>query len=193
MRRRHEAGLAHRSQGLSAPALSTWPGGWDCWSSRPLSSRSIGAYISLSIILVGVLKIVSLALIVSMSVQGDSLVGSTSFWLSRPVSARQLLAGKSVFLAGALISPTLLVEVLFLLFNRVTAWDILRSVPQTLFYSILAVAILMVLAAVTRNLLQMLAFGLVSVVVMTLLFISNSVRSCLLALAIASLSILWPG
>ena len=124
-----------------------------------------------SIILVGVLKIVSLALIVSMSVQGDSLVGSTSFWLSRPVSARQLLAGKSVFLAGALIFPTLLVEVLFLLFNRVTAWDILRSVPQTLFYSILAVAILMVLAAVTRNLLQMLAFGLVSVVVMTLLFI----------------------
>ena len=103
-----------------------------------------------------------------MSVQGDSLVGSTSFWLSRPVSARQLLAGKSVFLAGALIFPTLLVEVLFLLFSGVTAWDILRSIPETLFYSISAVAILMVLAAMTRNLLQMLAFGLVSVVVMPL-------------------------
>ncbi len=120
-----------------------------------------------SIALIGVLKIVLLALIVSSLVHSDSLVGTTSFWLSRPVSGRQLLAAKSFFLAGTLIFPTLLVEVLILLFNSVTARDILRSVPETLLYTLLAIAILMVLAALTRSLLEMLAFGLVSVVAMT--------------------------
>ena len=121
-----------------------------------------------SIVLIGVLKIVLLALIVSSLVQSDSLVGSTAFWLSRPVSARQLLAAKSVFLAGTLIFPTLLVEVLILFFYGVTARDILRSIPETLFYTLVAVAILMVLAALTRSLLKMLAFGLVTVFVMAL-------------------------
>ena len=155
--------LAHRSQGLSSPA--------------PLSGRVVGSvdrrprrrparlappfllgrsYWSAEDRLPGDDRFERL-------VQSDSLVGSTSFWLSRPVSARQLLAGKSVFMAGTLIFPTLLVEVLILLFNGVAARDVLRSIPQTLFYTLLAVAILMVLATLTRNLLQMMAFGLVSV------------------------------
>lgn len=70
-----------------------------------------------SIGLIVILKIVLLALIVSSLVHNDSLVGSTSFWLSRPVSARQLLAAKSLLLTGTLIFPTLLMEVLILLFN----------------------------------------------------------------------------
>lgn len=120
-----------------------------------------------SIFLIGILKIVLLALIVSSLVHSDSVVGSTSFWLSRPVSARQLLVGKALFLAETLIFPTLLVEVVILLFNGVTARDILASIPEILFYTLLAIAILMMLAALTRSLLEMLAFGLVCVVVMT--------------------------
>ena len=107
-----------------------------------------------AIVFIGVLKIVLLALIVSSLVHSDSLVGSTSFWLSRPVSARQLLAAKSLFLASTLIFPTLLVEVLILLFHRVTAQDILRSIPEALLYTLLPIAILMVLAALTRSLLR---------------------------------------
>lgn len=122
----------------------------------------------LSIVLVAAMKIVLLALIVSSLVHSDSLVGSRSFWLSRPVSPTQLLAAKLFFLAGTLIFPTLLVEVLILLFSGVTAPDIVRSIPETLFYTLVAVAIFMVLAALTRNLLQMLAFGLVAVVAMPL-------------------------
>ena len=120
-----------------------------------------------SVVFVGVLKIALLALIVSALVHSDSLVGSTSFWLSRPVSARRLLAAKSFFLASTLIFPTLLVEVLILLLNRVTAQDILRSIPEVLLYTLLPIAILMVLATLTRSLLEMLALGLVSVVAMT--------------------------
>lgn len=123
---------------------------------------------SFSFVLIAVLKIVLLAMIVSSLVHSDSLVGSRSFWLSRPVSATQLLAAKSFFLAGTLILPTLLVEVLILLFNGVTVSDILRSIPESLFYILVPIAILMVLAALTRNLLQMLALALVAVVAMIL-------------------------
>ena len=121
----------------------------------------------LSTVLIGSLKIVLLALIVSSLVHSDSLVGSRSFWLSRPISATQLLAAKSFFVAGTLIFPTLLVEVVVLLLNGVTAPDIIRSIPETLFYTFVAVAILTVLAALTRNLLQMLAFGVIAVFAMT--------------------------
>ena len=120
-----------------------------------------------SIALIGVLKIVLLALIVSSLVHSDSVVGSASFWLSRPVSPRQLLTAKAFFLASTLIFPTLVVEVLILLFNGVPARDILRSIPETLLYTLLAIAILTVLAALTRSLLEMLALGLVSVAAMT--------------------------
>ena len=65
-----------------------------------------------SIVLIAALKIVLLTLIISSLVHSDSLVGSRSFWLSRPVSPTQLLAAKLFFLAGTLIFPTLLVEVL---------------------------------------------------------------------------------
>jgi len=112
------------------------------------------------IAVIGMLKIVLLALIVSKLVQEDSPVGSTSFWLSRPVSGRQLLAAKSVVLAATLVIPTLLVEVMFLVFNGVTAYDILRSIPETLIYTLFAVAILMMLATLTRSLSQLVALGL---------------------------------
>lgn len=112
------------------------------------------------IAVIGVLKIALLALIVFKLVREDSPAGSTSFWLSRPVSGRRLLAAKSVVLAVTLVIPTLLVEVMFLLFNGVTTHDILRSIPETLIYTLFAVAILMMLAALTRSLSQMVALGL---------------------------------
>ena len=113
-----------------------------------------------TIAVIGVLKIVLLALIVSKVVQEDSPVGSTSFWLSRPVSGRQILAAKSIFFAVMLVAPTLLIEVIFLLFNGVVAHDILRSIPEILIYTLFAVAILMMLSALTRSLSQMVLLGL---------------------------------
>lgn len=123
------------------------------------------------IAVIGALKIALLALIVSKLVQEDSPVGSTSFWLSQPVSGRQLLAAKSIVLAVTLVIPTLLVEATFLLFSGVTAHDILRSIPETLIYTLFAVAILMMLAALTRSLSHMVTLGLffsVSVIVFLL-------------------------
>ena len=110
--------------------------------------------------LLKVVKIFLLSLIVSRLVHADPPVGNTAFWLSRPLSGRKLLLGKSLFIVVFLILPTLLVEFLFLRVYGVTAYDILRSVPQLLFWQLLYISILMMLAALTRSLPRMIVLGL---------------------------------
>ena len=108
---------------------------------------------------VAVLKICLLAVLVAQMVQKDSTVGSTAFWLSRPVSRVRLLAGKSLFLASSVVLPTLLVEAVLLFVCGVTPYDTLRSVPQILLLTLLALAPLMMLAAVTTSLARMFLLG----------------------------------
>jgi len=105
--------------------------------------------------LLAALRFCLLAVIVAQLVQKDSTIGSIAFWLSRPVSRARLLAGKVLFLVAAIILPSLLVEAGFLFFGGVTPHDILRSVPQILFLTMVEVAILMMLAAVTASLARM--------------------------------------
>lgn len=120
--------------------------------------------------LVAVLKICLLAVIVAQLVQKDSTLGSTAFWLSRPVSRARLLSGKALFLAPAIILPSLLVEAGLLFFFGVTPHDTLRSVPQTVFLTLLAVATLMMLAAVTSSLGKMIFAGGIALVGLPLLW-----------------------
>jgi len=109
--------------------------------------------------MVAVLKICLLAVLVAQMVQKDSTVGSTAFWLSRPVSRVRLLAGKSFFLASCVVLPTLLVEAVLLFACGVTPYDTLRSFPQILFLTLLALAPLMMLASVTTSLARMFLLG----------------------------------
>ncbi len=121
--------------------------------------------------LVAVLKSCLLAVIVAQLVQKDCTVGSSAFWLSRPVSRARLLAGKVFFLVAAIILPWLLVEVGLFFLTGVTPHDILRSVPQILFLTLLAVAILMMLAAVTSSLARMILAGGVALLGLPLLWL----------------------
>lgn len=114
--------------------------------------------------LVALLKMGLLVLIVSQLVQQDSTVGSTAFWLSRPVSGKRLLAGKSLFLALTVILPAFLIEVLLLLLHGVTLYDTVRSIPQILLFQCLMLALLMMLAALTRNLARLMFVGILAVV-----------------------------
>ena len=117
-----------------------------------------------------VLKICLLAVIVAQLVQKDCTVGSTAFWLSRPVSRVQLLTGKVLFLVLAVILPSLLVEVGLLFVCGVTPYDALRSLPQIFFLALLAVALLMMLATVTTSLARMIFAGGLALVGLPLLW-----------------------
>ena len=105
--------------------------------------------------LLPVAKIFLLALIVSSLVQNDTLVGSTAFWLSRPVSGGTLLVTKTLFLVLTVILPTLVAEAVFLCTHGVTGHDLLRSLPENLFWQLLTIAVVMIPASLTRNLPRM--------------------------------------
>lgn len=120
--------------------------------------------------LLAVLNICLLAVIVAQLVQKDCVVGSSAFWLSRPVSRVRLLAGKVLFLVLAIILPSLLVEVGLLLFSGVTPHDTLRSVPQILFLTVVVVALLTILAAVTTSLARAILAGGLALLALPLLW-----------------------
>ena len=133
-------------------------------SSPPAIEMMSGVFLVGLAWLLAALDLGLLVLIVSQLVQRDSTVGSTAFWLSRPVSGRCLLAGKSLLLLLAVILPTLGVQFLLLLFNGVTLFDAFRSVPQIVVLQVLVLSALMMLAALTRNLQGMLVPGIIAVV-----------------------------
>ena len=106
-------------------------------------------------------QICLLLVIVSRLVQDDALVGSTAFWLGRPITGRQLLLGKSLFLALFVIFPLFVVELLLLSFHGVTLRDVFRSIPQILALELLLLSVLLLVAALTRNLVRVALLGLI--------------------------------
>lgn len=102
-----------------------------------------------------------LLVMVARLVQNDSLVGSTAFWLGRSISKRQLLLSKSLFLGITVIFPLLLLELLLLSLHGVSQYDMLRTLPQLLLTGFLLGSFLLLLAAVTKNLLQMILLSLI--------------------------------
>ena len=133
--------------------------------SSPLAIEMMsGAFLAGLAWLLAALDFGLLVLIVSQLVQRDSTVGSTAFWLSRPVSRGRLLAGKSLFLLLAVILPTVVLQFLTLLFNGVTLYDAFRSVPQIVVLQLLVLAVLTALACLTPNLSRMLFLGIVPAV-----------------------------
>ena len=120
--------------------------------------------------LVAILKLCLLTVIVSQAVQKDSTVGSTAFWLSRPISRGRLLASKALFLVLAVVLPTLLVEVVSLRVCGVTQDDTLRSIPQMVFLHAIGHPRLMMLAALTPNLPRLILSGIIVVVGLPLLW-----------------------
>ncbi len=101
-----------------------------------------------------------LATIVSRLVHDDSIVGSSAFWLSRPIPKGILLASKLFFLSLAIVLPEKLV-VLYAA-NHLTAGDYLPPGYDwhgiIVFYTPAAVY-LMVAAALTPSLPRMLLLG----------------------------------
>ena len=133
-------------------------------SSPPAIEMMSGVFLGGLAWLLAALDLGLLVLIVSQLAQRDSTVGTTAFWLSRPISGARLLAGKSLFLLLAVILPTVVVQFLMLLFNGVTLYDAVRSAPQIVVLQVLVLSALMMLACLTQNLSRMLFLGVVATV-----------------------------
>ena len=76
-------------------------------------------------VLLYVLQQILQIVIVCQLVQADALAGTTAFWLTRPISKKQLLFSKSMFVLLILVLPSLIAEEIVLQINGI-------SVSQTL-------------------------------------------------------------
>ena len=133
-------------------------------SSPPAIEMMSGVFLGGLAWLLAALDLGLLVLIVSQLAQRDSTVGTTAFWLSRPISGARLLAGKSLFLLLAVMLPTVVVQFLMLLFSGVTLYDAVRSAPQIVVLQLLVLSALMMLACLTSNLSRMLFLGVIAAV-----------------------------
>ena len=122
-------------------------------------------------LLVAILKLCLLTLIVSEAVRKDATIGTTAFWLSRPISKGRLLASKSLFLALAVLLPDLLVQVVLLLVHSVSLEDIVRSFPQIVLLTLFTIVVLTMLAVLTTNLPRQIFFGIIALVAVPPLWI----------------------
>lgn len=113
-------------------------------------------------------RFINLFVLVPLLVQSDSLVGSTSFWLSRPISRKELLACKSLFILFFIIGPVLILEVISMMIHGITAGHILLAIPEMLFEILLFILPLMILAVLTPDFKR---FALVALAVFVSLFI----------------------
>ncbi len=113
---------------------------------------------SLLTFLQGLMIIVLIPLIV----QDDAVVGSTAFWLTRPIARKELLAAKTGFVLIVLVALPLLAEVFVLAVNGVTAQHILLAVPEIIIEKTAFLISFFVLAVLTPKLSR---YALVGVIV----------------------------
>lgn len=101
-------------------------------------------------VLLPVLQTILLIVLIPFVVQAEPLVGTTAFWMTRPISSRRLLAAKSLYGAILLVIP-LFVQLIVLRANDATWSDLALATPQVLMaqgFLILGAALL---SSVTRN------------------------------------------
>jgi hypothetical protein len=94
-------------------------------------------------------------LITALVVQADPLVGDQQFWITRPISRRNLLAGKFLFLICSIHAPVLIAQTAAIIGNGLSLLHYLPVLAeeQLMLAAILATAA--VFASVTRNLAQL--------------------------------------
>ena len=95
------------------------------------------------------------AAIVSKLVHDDATVGSTAFWLSRPISGGTLLASKAILLAVLMIPPPI---VLYLAVSSHLSGSPSTS-PEVFLLPVISTAVFMMLAVVTPSLAGMAILG----------------------------------
>jgi hypothetical protein len=101
------------------------------------------------------LCVLHLALLVTTAVQlvqGDRLVGTTAFWLTRPISRGSLLASKLCLSIGLLVAVPVLLDGLVVAGNGLAWLDALGAIGEGVLLRLAVVLPIMTLASVTGDL-----------------------------------------
>ncbi len=124
--------------------------------------------------LFSILQGLMIIVIVPLLIQDDSLVGTTSFWFTRPISKKGLLITKSCLILTLLVALPLIAEIIVLAANGVTTHHILLMVPEILLEKIAFIVPFLILAVVTPKFSK---YALVGIIVFTVLIVFGIVSS----------------
>jgi hypothetical protein len=124
--------------------------------------------------LIGFLQGLMVIVIIPLIIQDDSLVGTTAFWFTRPISRKGLLLSKSCMISAILIMPLLLAELFVLSANGATAYHLLLVVPEVLIEELAFIVPFVILAAMTSKFSR---YALVGIVVFAALAVVSICRS----------------
>jgi hypothetical protein len=105
-------------------------------------------------------------LLTVLAVQSDPLVGDRQFWVTRPISWRNLLAGKLLFLICAISMPVLIAQLIAMLWNGLSPLRHIQVLAEEQIALAVGIAIAALFASVTRNLAHSTAMLLASVFVL---------------------------
>jgi len=89
--------------------------------------------------------------LITLVVQDQPLVGTSAFWMTRPIPPRALLAAKLVLLTGAMVLVPVLAETMLMMAYRVPAREIAAVAAQSALFRAFWLGIVMVFAAFTPN------------------------------------------
>lgn len=101
--------------------------------------------------LINFLQCMMIMAIVPLIIQNDSLVGTTAFWFTRPISSKGLLITKSCLIFLVLIVVQLIAELIVLAVNGATSHYLLLAIPEVLIWDIAFIVPFFILASVTQK------------------------------------------
>jgi len=125
--------------------------------------------------MISFLQALMMIVIVPLIIQDDSLVGTTAFWYTRPISRKGLLLAKSFMISIILVIPLLLAELFVLAANGATACQLLLAVPEVLTEKLAIIVPFAILATLTAKFSRYALVGIIIFAAFTIISIILSV------------------
>ena len=114
-------------------------------------------------VLLYILQQILQIVIICQLVQADSVAGTTAFWLTRPISRKELLLSKLLFVLLILVLPSLLAEAIVFWINGIPPSLVLSALPEeVILQSAFFLVPSMLVAVLTPNLTRLVVTGLAS-------------------------------
>ncbi|MCK5564806.1 MAG: hypothetical protein KAJ07_06130 [Planctomycetes bacterium] len=99
--------------------------------------------------LVSFLQGLMMIVIIPLIIQDDSVVGTTAFWFTRPISRKGLLGSKACTILAVLVLPLLAAELFVLGANGASGYQLLLAIPEVIIEKLAYIIPFAILASVT--------------------------------------------
>jgi hypothetical protein len=117
----------------------------------PAGDFSLQYAVEIILTLIGIFRVVLVAIAVPLLMHSEPLVGTTAFWQTRPVCRQDVLKSKLAFAGIFFILLPLLVDVFLLSASQFPSAYVLATIPEIVLSSVSLFLLLMAVAVLTRN------------------------------------------